>query len=309
MAFEDVTITKPDAETYKALEADLCNTSGKVPLHERFRALFTLKALADNESVDIVGKAFADDSALLKHELAYVLGQMKNPHAHGVLKKVLGTMDEDPMVRHEAAEALGAIGSMDSISILEEYLKDECDVVSQTCELAIEKLKYDNRKEKEVLPKSAYSSIDPAPPITDEESTEQLRAIYLNQKLPLFERYRAMFTLRNQCTTESVLALADGFDDPSALFRHEIAYVFGQMQHPAAVPSLIKVLSKLEEANMVRHEAAEALGSIATPEVYPVLERFRDDKDRVVRESCIVALDMFEYENSGELQYADGLTK
>lgn len=88
----------------------------------------------------------------MKHELAYVLGQMKNPHAHVVLKKVLGTMDEDPMVRHEAAEALGAIGSLDSLPILEEYLKDECEVVSQTCELAIEKIKYDNRKEKETLP-------------------------------------------------------------------------------------------------------------------------------------------------------------
>ncbi|KAG0280073.1 hypothetical protein BGZ95_011374 [Linnemannia exigua] len=309
MAFDDVQITKPTADTYKALEADLCNTSGKTPLHERFRALFTLKALADNESVDIVGRAFADESALLKHELAYVLGQMKNPHAHEVLKKVLGTMDEDPMVRHEAAEALGAIGSLDSLPILEEYLKDECEVVSQTCELAIEKIKYDHRKEKEVLAESSYSSIDPAPPTAVEENTEQLRAIYLNQKLPLFERYRAMFALRNQCTTESVLALADGFDDPSALFRHEIAYVFGQMQHPAAVPSLVKVLSKLDEANMVRHEAAEALGSIATPECYPILEKFRDDDERVVRESCIVALDMYAYENSGDLQYADGLSK
>jgi len=204
---------------------------------------------------------------------------------------------------------LGAIGSLDSLVILEEYLKDDSEVVSQTCELAIEKIKYDNRKEKEALPQSAYSSIDPAPPTTAEESTEQLRTVYLNPKLPLFERYRAMFALRNQCTTESVLALADGFDDPSALFRHEIAYVFGQMQHPAAVPSLVKVLSKLDEANMVRHEAAEALGSIATPECYPVLEKFRNDHERVVRESCIVALDMYEYENSEQLQYADGLSK
>jgi len=56
------------------------------------------------------------------------------------------------MVRHEAAEALGAIGSLESLVILEEYLKDESEVVSQTCELAIEKIKYDNRKEKEVIP-------------------------------------------------------------------------------------------------------------------------------------------------------------
>ncbi|KAF9161224.1 deoxyhypusine hydroxylase [Actinomortierella ambigua] len=309
MAFEDVTLPTVDEETFQKLEADLCNTSGKTPLHERFRALFTLKALADNRSVDIIGKAFADDSALLKHELAYVLGQMKNPHAHTILKIVLGKLDEDPMVRHEAAEALGAIGSLESLPILEEFLKDGSIEVRQTCELAIEKINYDNRKEKESIPQSAYSSIDPAPPTANEESTGKLRKVYLDESRPLFERYRAMFALRNQCTTESVLALADGFSDSSALFRHEIAYVFGQMQHPAAVPSLIKVLGNLEEANMVRHEAAEALGSIATPEVYPILAQYRDDKDRVVRESCVVALDMYEYENNEQLQYADGLNK
>lgn len=35
--------------------------------------------------------------------------------------------------------------------------------------------------------------------------------------------------------------------------------------------------------------------------------RFKDDPERVVRESCIVALDMYEYENSDSFQYADGL--
>ena len=47
---------------------------------------------------------------------------------------------------------------------------------------------------------------------------------------------------------------------------------------------------------MVRHEAAEALGGIATPEVLPYLKEWmqRDDSPRVVRESCQVALDMWE---------------
>ena len=47
---------------------------------------------------------------------------------------------------------------------------------------------------------------------------------------------------------------------------------------------------------MVRHEAAEALGGIATPEVLPHLKEWmqRPDAPRVVRESCQVALDMWE---------------
>jgi deoxyhypusine monooxygenase len=45
---------------------------------------------------------------------------------------------------------------------------------------------------------------------------------------------------------------------------------------------------------MVRHEAAEALGGIATDECFPILQEFakRMDVPRVVRESCEVALDM-----------------
>jgi len=47
---------------------------------------------------------------------------------------------------------------------------------------------------------------------------------------------------------------------------------------------------------MVRHEAAEALGGIATPEVFPYLKEYmtREDAPIVVRESCQVALDMYE---------------
>lgn len=45
---------------------------------------------------------------------------------------------------------------------------------------------------------------------------------------------------------------------------------------------------------MVRHEAAEALGGIATDDCLPVLQEFAKDTNcpRVVKESCEVALDM-----------------
>jgi deoxyhypusine monooxygenase len=81
------------------------------------------------------------------------------------------------------------------------------------------------------------------------------------------------------------------------------------MLSPHSVPALLKVLADVKQSDMVRHEAAEALGGIATPEVLPALQewRTRDDSPRVVRESCEVALDMYEYENSGEFQYANGL--
>lgn len=60
---------------------------------------------------------------------------------------------------------------------------------------------------------------------------------------------------------------------------------------------------------MVRHECAEALGSIATPEAIQILQHYLADSERVVRESCVVALDMSEYENSDQFQYADTLSR
>ena len=144
------------------------------------------------------------------------------------------------------------------------------------------------------------------------ESIENLEQALLDTKLPLFLRYRAMFGLRDLASppdlptaVSAVLALAKGFTDPSALFRHEIAFVFGQLSHPASIPALTAALSDLKEASMVRHEAAEALGSLGEESgVEDVLKRFLDDKEEVVRESVVVALDMAEFEKGGDVEYA-----
>ena len=103
----------------------------------------------------------------------------------------------------------------------------------------------------------------------------------------------------------AVNALASGFNDSSALFRHEIAFVFGQLSHPASIPSLVITLSNAKEESMVRHEAAEALGSLGDEEgIEDVLRRFLDDPEQVVRDSVIVALDMADFEKNGEKEYA-----
>jgi deoxyhypusine monooxygenase len=103
----------------------------------------------------------------------------------------------------------------------------------------------------------------------------------------------------------AIHALAKGMVDSSALFRHEIAFVFGQLSHPASIPALTAALSDLSEESMVRHEAAEALGSLGEEEgVEDTLKRFLNDKEQVVRESVVIALDMAEFEKGGEIEYA-----
>ena len=56
---------------------------------------------------------------------------------------------------------------------------------------------------------------------------------------------------------------------------------------------------------MVRHEAAEALGSLGDEEgVDDILRGFLNDPEQVVRESVVVALDMAEFEKNGDREYA-----
>ncbi|KAE9371348.1 putative Deoxyhypusine hydroxylase [Stipitochalara longipes BDJ] len=294
-------------------------TSESSPLALRFRALFSLKHLACQASlpaIHAIAAAFTSPSALLKHELAYCLGQTKNLAAVPYLRTVLEDVEEDAMCRHEAAEALGAIGDTDTLDVLREFRDREGEqvVVKETCEIAVARIEWENSEEgkAEKLRLSDFASIDPAPPMEQSESIESLEKSLLDTKLPLFLRYRAMFGLRDLASppdlptaVPAVLALAKGLEDPSALFRHEIAFVFGQLSHPASIPALSAALGDLEEASMVRHEAAEALGSLGEEEgVEDILKRFLDDKERVVRDSVIVALDMAEFEKGGQTEYA-----
>ncbi|KAL8971013.1 MAG: hypothetical protein Q9183_001256 [Haloplaca sp. 2 TL-2023] len=298
-----------------------------VPLARRFRALFSLKHYAALQpptrqtvpAIEAIAAAFPSPSALLKHELAYCLGQTKNLASVPFLRQVLEDRHEDSMCRHEAAEALGALGDQSSLDVLKQMRDDpeEVTVVRETCDIAVSRIEWEHsvQKNAEKLRHSDFASIDPAPPLAQtaqRQSIDELQEVLLDAKLPLFERYRAMFALRDLSSppdlpsaVPAIQALARGFQDPSALFRHEIAFVFGQLSHPASIPSLIETLSNRKEESMVRHEAAEALGSLGDEEgVEDMLRKFLDDEEQVVRDSVVVALDMAAFEKNGEKEYA-----
>ncbi len=154
---------------------------------------------------------------------------------------------------------------------------------------------------------SGYTSVDPAPPASppgDAVEVARLQNQLLDRNLAMFHRMRAVFALRNEGGAEAVEALAAAFEDPSALLRHEIAYVLGQMQDPHALPSLTRVLENEREHVMVRHEAAEAMGAIGDPSSIPVLKKHLQDPNPEVSESCEVALDLIAWLQSDELEYA-----
>ena len=152
--------------------------------------------------------------------------------------------------------------------------------------------------------RSEFDSVDPAPP-SKERSVSDLGRILCDEDEKMFQRMRALFALRNIGGKDSVDALAAAYVSKSALLKHEIAYVMGQMQDSHAVPHLIVRLEDKDEDLMVRHEAAEALGAIGDRTALDVLERFVDDDEVVVAESCEVALDLLDWVASKRLDYSE----
>ena len=174
-----------------------------------------MKNLGGDDAVKNIARAFEDPSALLKHECAYCLGQMQNETAIPILMNILDNLNEDPMVRHEAGEALGAIGKYNEnvLEILKKYSNDKYEVVSETCQIALKLLEWHKSKDtlKENLSENPYYSVDPAPPSDFKLlKVEDLKVKLLDENENLFERYRAMFALRNIGTDESILALCEG---------------------------------------------------------------------------------------------------
>ncbi|KAK9083395.1 hypothetical protein Scep_029866 [Stephania cephalantha] len=274
------------------------------PISERFRALFSLRNLRGSRPRQALLLATRDNSNLLAHEAAFALGQMQDAEAVPALEAILKDLSLHPIVRHEAAEALGAIGLEGSIPLLEESLvSDPAQEVRETCELALkrieeQKIADDNRMSS--VTTSPFLSVDPATPAASSSSVDHLRVVLLDEEKCMYERYSALFALRNHCNDESVSAIIDSLSAKSALLRHEVAYVLGQLQNKMASAALSDILRNGNEHPMVRHEAAEALGSIADGHSVVLLEEFANDPEPIVSQSCEVALRMLEFERSGK---------
>ena len=151
---------------------------------------------------------------------------------------------------------------------------------------------------------SDFGSVDPAPASNNGKVSEWRRVI-CDEDERMFLRMRALFALRNVGGEDSIDALAAAFSSKSALLKHEIAYVMGQMQDSYAVPCLIERLSDHEEDLMVRHEAAEALGAIGDRVAIDTLRQYQDDPEPVISESCEVAIDLLEWVESKRLNLDD----
>ena len=291
----------------------------EAPIAQRVDSLFCLRSFDELEAVDALIEAFAIESSsaqssdLLRHEIAYCLGQMdKTPeHISKIQVFLEGIVEGDypQIVVHEAVEALGNMSDERTESLIEEYKNRNCDIsemVIETCELAQDLIKWNNstnmgETEGIDLKKLKFKTNDPAPPFnykTDQSYNDvaRLTSIMLdNVNFSLFDRYRAMFTLRELDTEESCRAICqtlipENFDTCSPLLKHEVAFVLAQMYKVfhVAVPFLMAVCQEEREAAIVKHEGLVAVGEMIDDksQIEPLLQHH----DPIVAQSAAVAI-------------------
>lgn len=288
-----------------------------IEITKRFRALFEIRGIGTVEAVNTLIKAFRveEKSDLLKHEICYCLGQMNTTDENTkIIEKFFEDViieDHSSIVIHEAVEGYANLNPKNIQKLLEKFKGVDDELINETCELALDLKQWNeetNQGEKEGLDltKLKHVTNDPAPPYNPEnnenyKSVAWLKDLLLDPKQPIFERYRAMFTLREIGTEEACEALCQTLTDEnknncSALLKHEIGFVMGQMGHNYArtcTPYLEAAVADEKEAPVVRHECVIALGDITDKTT--VMEKYVNDKDDIVRESCLVAQDMVNY--------------
>lgn len=111
--------------------------------------------------------------------------------------------------------------------------------MAQTCQLAVQRINfYSSDEGMAYKDESRYLSVDPAPAFPSSRPLSELRMCLLDETAEIFHRYRAMFALRNLGGREAIEALGLSFHSKSALLKHEVAYVLGQMQDKSAVDTL-----------------------------------------------------------------------
>lgn len=119
-------------------------------VEKQMRALYECREIYKDDIEEMIRiLVFAlnnNDSVLLRHEIAYVLGQISNEKCNNILISLLSDENEHVMVRHEAAEGLAAVGSESSIEIIKKYLNDKFVEIRETCELALCALLEKNKK-------------------------------------------------------------------------------------------------------------------------------------------------------------------
>ena len=305
--------------------------SERAALCGKYIEIFALRNRTDEGAVDGQKQLFASTpSALLRHEIAYALGQMQRLDAVPFLSQLLTDTSEDPVVRHEAAEALGAIGEPASIELLRKHATDAAPEVSDTRAVsrwpassttstrACARARSGRRRSSgsstssaRAMPPSRTStprcgrrrrgfvSVDPAPGGAGGAHPHAPRPAARHVP-PALRALPCLFALRDAVPAkgeEAVNAICAAFSDTNALLKHEVAFVLGQLEHSASVAPLCDVISCESERRWSGTRPPRRSARSAAPRRSASCNGYAEhEQGDLLRESVWVALHMYDRE-------------
>lgn len=216
--------------------------------------------------------------------------------------------DHSDFVRHEAIEALDDISEDTSLKVLESLKEQQTGLVYETYYLKKKQIEWekatDHGKTEGIDLKASLFDSDPAPWYNYKTDTRYADVGFLQRILlddvnnDLFERYRALFTLRELNTEESLMAICQCFMEAhlscSDLLKHQAAFVVRQMEslNKAAGPILLKYVNSHDVSPLVVHEVLVTLGWIIEDKA--LITPFLKHPDLLVSESCESAISIIE---------------
>lgn len=127
-------------KTERDFAKDVLNLS--LSKEERIQAAFQLEQAKDDTSIQALCDALmSDPSPIVRHEFAFSLGETAHPDlaAKYLMKAV--EEDENIFVRHEAILALATLGKTEFIPFVEKYLNNPDIEMSESAEIALQRLK------------------------------------------------------------------------------------------------------------------------------------------------------------------------
>eukprot|EP00477_Mikrocytos_mackini_P001440 GAHX01001547.1.p1 GENE.GAHX01001547.1~~GAHX01001547.1.p1 ORF type:complete len:312 (-),score=72.70 GAHX01001547.1:2106-3041(-) len=298
---------------------------------QNYRKVFDQLDNYTEKSFDILKEIYKiSESVLIRHEVAYVLGQLEHFPSIDYLFEIADNVNESEVTRHEAVEALSSIikGNPELIakylSKLASYIGDKSKVLSETAILTVYELSEDsdsnedNNEDTLKKVKKSKNEMNRLDPVSiDQSEFDQLKSSHLknllfNCEVSLPYKYKVITKLR-EFGSEGAHILCEYIrlnlkhtnkdivnkESPSALIKHEIAFILAQIGDKESVDCLEEVVKDKNEHDVVRHEAAISLGTIVgglkdqkrKEDIIAFLEsEIRSENDDLVVESCVVAI-------------------
>lgn len=279
-------------------------------VENKYQALFQLRSIPTEEACIALKESYPHlgTSDFLKHDVMYILGQNRHPSSIDFLLHAVHDEQESPVVRHEAAEALGNFPEFRErlIPELRKHWDSPVSELRSTVRLSIPKLEQFDPTSNN-FNKFMKGTMEPAEPFSLAQLTqylasvsktqEDLLSIMVDASVDEYIRYRIMYFLRDKNDTDAARTVARILrkvyrPSTTPLLRHEVCFVMGQFDQKANDPEIRQILgdtiTDASEADIVRHEAILAYSQIWGNDELIVAQK--NDANQLVNESAQVVM-------------------